>query len=57
MHKWRNGTSSSATSIGTEENLLRVLRVRNRALIYMRGSQHAQSVELQVQRDASLLGK
>ena len=40
MHKWRNGTSLSATSIGTEENSLGVLGVHDRALIYTRGSQY-----------------
>ena len=39
MHKWKDGTSLSATSIGTEENLLRVLWMHNWALIYMGTSQ------------------
>ena len=47
----------SATSIGTEENSLRVPKVRDRALIYRSKSQHEQRVNLQVQRNMSLLGK
>ena len=35
----RNRQARSATSIGTEENSLRVLRAQTRALIYMRAGQ------------------
>ena len=53
----KDRASLSATSIGTEENSLGVLVVRSRALIYMSVSQQTQSNTLQVQRDASPLGK
>ena len=48
MYKRRKEASSSVTSIGTEENLLRVLLVRDEALIYM---SQPQRPELQVQRE------
>ena len=58
MHKSRKrGLSSSATSIGTEENSLGVPKGANGALIYTDGSQHEPKVKLQVQRGMSLLGK
>ena len=57
MHKIKKMASSSATSIGTEENSLGVPKVQGRALIYMRRNKHSQRDEIQVQRDASLLSK
>ena len=47
----------SATSIGTEENLLGVLKAQSRALIYMKKGKHQQRDEIQVQRDMSSLSK
>ena len=49
--------SSSATSIGTEENSLGVPKAQDRALIYMRANKHSQSGGIQVQRGASSLSK
>ena len=49
----KEGTSSSVTSIGTEENLLEVPMAQDRALIYMRIGKHDQREILQVQRDSS----
>ena len=54
MEEW---ASSSATSIGTEENLLGVPKAQNRALIYTRVDKHSQRGGIQVQRDASSLSK
>ena len=42
--------SSSATSIGTEENSLGVPKAQSRALIYMRAAKHNQRSGIQVQR-------
>jgi hypothetical protein len=50
-------TSSSATSIGTEENSLRVPKAQDEALIYMGVVKHGQHKRVQVQRAASLLSK
>ena len=50
FHKSRNGQVWSATSIGTEENLLGVLRAHSQALIYMKVSKHSQRNVIQVQR-------
>ena len=47
MRKW---ASSSVTSIGTEENSLRVPKAQNRALIYMSVEKHSQRDMIQVQR-------
>ena len=57
MHKQRKEASSSATSIGTEENSLGVPKAQSRALIYRRRDKHSQRDIIQVQRDASLLSK
>ena len=38
----RKGASSSATSIGTEENSLGVPKAQSKALIYMRVTKHGQ---------------
>ena len=54
MEEW---ASSSATSIGTKENLLGVPKAQRKALIYMRATKHGQRGKIQVQRDASLLSK
>ena len=43
--------SSSATSIGTEENSLGVPKAQNRALIYMGADKHGQHSGIQVQRE------
>ena len=51
VHKMRIWTSSSATSIGTEENSLGVPTVRSRALIYIDRSKHSQRKTIQVQRE------
>ena len=51
VHKCRNGASSSATSIGTEENLLGVPKAQLRALIYMGPSKHGQRGRIQVQKE------
>ena len=50
MHKIRKWASSSATSIGTEENSLGVPMARSGALIYIRVEKHSQRDRLQVQR-------
>ena len=47
----------SATSIGTEENLLRVPKAQYKVLIYMGVVKHSQRDDTQVQRAASLLSK
>ena len=57
IHKTKRSTSSSATSIGTEENSLGVLKVQTRALIYMEANKHSHYRRIQVQRAASLLSK
>jgi hypothetical protein len=54
--------SSSATSIGTEENSLGVLKARSRALIYMRVAKQGQRTfykykEVGVANESSLYGK
>ena len=46
----KGSTSSSATSIGTEENSLGVPKAQRRALIYMKGTKHRQREKIQVQR-------
>ena len=45
VHKSRKGASSSVTSIGTEENSLRVPKVQSRALIYMAQDKYKQRGE------------
>ena len=49
----KGSTSSSATSIGTKENSLRVPKARSRALIYMGEAKHRQREGIQVQRELS----
>ena len=53
----KGSTSSSATSIGTEENSLGVPKAQGRALIYMGIDKHSQHRQVQVQRAASPLSK
>ena len=57
MHKQRNRASSSATSIGTEENSLGAPKAQNGVLIYMKSNKHGQRGDIQVQRDVSLMSK
>ena len=49
FHKIRGATSSSATSIDTEENSLEVPKAQSTVLIYMRTSKHDRHNDIQVQ--------
>ena len=56
MHKMRNGQVHLRLVLVQKRTCLE-FRVCSRVLIYMGASQHAQSLGLQVQRDASSLSK